>query len=68
MPIQDQTFIQIIWGIVVAIYTGITGHQYFRLNKLEDKIDSNQDKIEDIHVSKEIFQAHMDTIQVALNA
>lgn len=75
MPEQIVASYKILWTILGAVYTGITGHQYFRMNKLEDqliashlKIESNREKIEDSHVSKEMFEAHMEMIQISLTA
>ncbi len=52
-----------LWAIVVAIYAGITGHQYSRIGTLETKIDKQRDHAEKIYVTKETFEANMDAIQ-----
>lgn len=68
MPMQEESLWKVLWAFILAAYSGITGHQYFRIGKLEDKIDVHREKIEDTHVTKETFIAHMEMIQVSLTA
>ena len=65
--IEDSLW-KVIWGMVVAVYAGITGNQYARMNKMERRMDNSLNRLEDHHVTKDTFEAHMDAVQASLTA
>ncbi len=65
MPTSDGSILNGIWGAIMVIYSGITGHTYTRIANLETKIDKNKDHADEVFVTKETFEAHMDSIQQA---
>jgi len=62
----DTSLYTAIYSGLMFIYAAITGHQYNKLNKLDDKIEKERERTDDKHVSTETFRAHMNTIQANL--
>jgi hypothetical protein len=65
---SDEGFWKIFWSGVLAVYGTVTGHQYAKFKKIEERIEHVQERIEDNHISNSTFEAHMNSIQLSLTA